>query len=180
MQAKELVFDLETKHLAQDVGGWAHIDKLGLSAGVLLDIEDETTSVFLEEQAAELIGRIHEATHIIGFNILRFDYVVLKPYGLNLDEALISRTTDMLMMVRQSLGFRLSLDNLASSTLGLNKSGNGVDAVRWYREGAIDKLIAYCEEDVRVTYQLWKYGRENGVLNYRDRRGGTKQVGVDW
>ena len=32
------------------------------------------------------------------------------------------------------------IDQIAEGTLGINKSGDGMDAVRWWREGEIEKV----------------------------------------
>ncbi len=42
---KTLVFDLETKRLADEVGGWDHIDKMGLSAGVTYHVEEDGSAI---------------------------------------------------------------------------------------------------------------------------------------
>lgn len=174
------VFDLETKFLAHEVGGWSHIDKLGLSAAVLIDAQGEDAHHFLEDDSQALITRLIDADHVVGFNLLRFDYVVLKPYGLQITSALRGKTTDLLDYVYGKLGFRLSLDNLAGATLGAAKSADGLQAVEWYREGRLEELLAYCEEDVRLTKALWQYGRANGRVHYHDRYAGRRTLAVSW
>ena len=124
---KFFVFDLETKRLAQEVGGWNHIDRLGLSAAVLLDIKSDTYLHFTEDLSQSLIETILDADRIIGFNLIRFDYVVLIPYGLNLTSAIIDKTTDLLLDIYQSLGFRVSLDNLAATFLNGCRCVAGID-----------------------------------------------------
>ena len=135
MNSSTLVFDLETKHLAHEVGGWSSIDKLGLAAAVLLAVETNETYRFLEQDAEELIRQLLKADQIVGFNIVRFDYQVLRPYGLTPGSDLIHRTVDLLNHIYQRLGFRISLDNLAEATLGEHKIADGLAAVKWYREG---------------------------------------------
>ena len=164
---KYFVFDLETQRLAQEVGGWNHIDRLGLSAAVLLNIKSDTYLHFTEDLSQSLIETILDADRFIGFNLIRFDYVVLKPYGLNLTSAIIDKTTDLLLDIYQSLGFRVSLDNLAATSLQTSKSADGQQAVAWYKEGKIDEVLQYCERDVFVTKQLWEFGKENGCVRAR-------------
>jgi DEAD/DEAH box helicase domain-containing protein len=174
------VFDLETKNLAHEVGGWTNIDKLGLAAAVLLHVETGEISKFVEQEADELIAQILSADRVVGFNVKRFDYEVLRPYGLVQDPELIRKTIDLLDHIYSYLGFRLSLDNLAEATLNESKSADGIIAVQWFREGKIDQVLDYCEQDVHVTYRLWEYGRENGYLNYRDRDFRLQRVPVTW
>ena len=180
MIGSTLVFDLETKYLAHEVGGWSYIDKLGLAAAVLLVVETDETYRYIEQDAEELISQLLKADQIVGFNIVRFDYQVLRPYGLTPGSDMIRRTVDLLVHIYQSLGFRISLDNLAEATLGEHKSADGLTAVKWYREGKIDQVLDYCEQDVRITYRLWQYGRQNGQIKYRDREYGLRTLSVSW
>ena len=180
MVGNTLVFDLETKYLAHEVGGWSNIDKLGLAAAVLLVVETDETHRFLEQDSEKLISLLVKADQIIGFNIVRFDYQVLRPYGLRPGSDLIRRTVDLLIHIYQSLGFRISLDNLAEATLGERKTADGLAAVKWYREGKIDQVLDYCEQDVRITHRLWQHGRQNGQINYRDREYGLRTLSVSW
>jgi DEAD/DEAH box helicase domain-containing protein len=78
---------------------------------------------------------------------------------------------DLLEIVHQQLGFRLSLDHLAEQTLKAQKSGSGLDALKWWKEGDWDRLIAYCRKDVRLTRDLFRFGRDKGYLIYRQRDG---------
>jgi DEAD/DEAH box helicase domain-containing protein len=89
-------------------------------------------------------------------------------------------TVDMLADIYRTLGFRLSLDALVSATLGLNKSANGLQAIRWWRQGKIKELMEYCKNDVDVTRQLYEFGREHKYVQYRDRRWQMKKVPVNW
>jgi len=105
---KTLVFDLETKRLADEVGGWDHIDKMGLSAGVTYHVEEEGWSLFKEDDAGALLDELASASKVVGFNLIRFDYTVLRPYGLSIDRSLVEKTTDMLADISLTLGFRLT------------------------------------------------------------------------
>jgi DEAD/DEAH box helicase domain-containing protein len=177
---KTYIFDLETKHLAQEVGGWDYIDRLGLAAAVLLDVDADTVLRYTEQQAAELVDTIEHADRVIGFNLIRFDYTVLKPYGLSTTPELVSKTTDLLLDIYQELGFRVSLDNLAATSFQAGKSADGLQAVAWYKEGKIDEVLAYCEIDVAVTKDLWQFGKEHGRVFFQDRFGRRRAVNVDW
>jgi DEAD/DEAH box helicase domain-containing protein len=175
-----LVFDLETKRLAEEVGGWSNIGQMGFAAGVLLDVKANRFLHFTEENVLDLIEQIHHADIVVGFNLNRFDYEVLRPYGLSPARSLTAKSIDLLEHIYQALGFRLSLDNLAATSLGAKKSADGLAAVRWYREGEIQKVLDYCQQDVRVTYELWQYGIQNGYVRYQDRRRVTQRVPIDW
>jgi DEAD/DEAH box helicase domain-containing protein len=86
----------------------------------------------------------------------------------------------MLDHIHKRLGFRVSLDNLASITLGTTKSADGLQAVRWFREGRIQEVLDYCQQDVEVTRQLYEYGQQHRHVKYRDRSYRMQMVPVSW
>lgn len=175
-----LVFDLETKHLADEVGGWSNIASMGLAAAVTMDTDSGEVITYLEENAEGLIDALIAAKSIVGFNLLRFDFEVLRPYGLRIDNELRIKTIDLMVHVERTLGFRLGLNNLAEATLGVGKSADGVDSVRWYREGQIEKVLDYCRQDVVVTKDLYEYGLLHKQVYFRDRFGRKKIIPVNW
>ncbi|MCJ8501264.1 DEAD/DEAH box helicase [Desulfatitalea alkaliphila] len=163
------VFDLETQRSAEDVGGWHMARKMKMSCGVVYDSRADDYFVYLEKDMAALVEHLSRLERVVGFNIVRFDYQVLAGYTLFDFERL--QTVDLLTLVRQTLGHRLSLDHLARATLGATKSADGLDALRWWREGRMDQIIDYCREDVRITRDLYRYALEKGHLIYSDRQG---------
>ena len=173
-----LVFDLETKSLAEEVGGWDQIHRLGLSAAVVLDTVSGVYTRYIEADSGRLIDHLRSAGMVIGYNILRFDYRVLEPYG---GEGLAGLpTVDLLEHLHRRLGFRLSLDSVAEATLGEAKSGEGTLAVQWYRAGEIEKVLDYCQKDVELTWRVFQHGRTNHEVSYRDRSYRKRSVSVAW
>lgn len=173
-----IFFDLETKHLADEVGGWSNIHKMGLAVAVTYSTDDAAFHHFTEEGAADLVAELQRADLVVGFNVMRFDYTVLQPYT---DIPLHKLpTVDMLQDIYRRLGFRVSLDAVAMATLNATKSADGIQAVEWYRRGEIDKVMAYCERDVQVTRDVYEFGKRHGFIRYRDRRYRTRQVSVPW
>jgi DEAD/DEAH box helicase domain-containing protein len=173
-----LVFDLETKYLAQEIGGWSQIRRMGMSVGVTYSVEDCGFRVYLEEEAEALVRSLLGAHLVIGYNILRFDYEVLHGYTFH-DLREDVPTLDLMVVLAQILGFRPKLQDLAVATLGVSKLGDGLDAVRWYREGNMRDLIAYCQQDVQVTHDLYNFGAQNGFVLLQGRYG-VQRVRVDW
>jgi len=172
------VLDLETQRSAQDVGGWSRADRMGVSCVVLYDSAHDCFFDYLEKDLGALLDHLQQLDLVVGFNITRFDYQVLKGYT---DFPLHTLPTlDMLQRLHSRLGYRLSLDHLASATLGVNKSGNGLQALRWWAEGQIRKIIAYCRQDVILTRDLYLFGRDNGHLLFRNKAKALVQVQVDW
>ena len=174
-----LVFlDLETQRSFQEVGGRRNIHRLGLSVAVTYNSGDCAFHRYTEPNVSELIAELQAADRVIGFNLLRFDYPVLSAYT---QVRLWSLPTlDMLDHIHRRLGFRVGLDALASATLGTTKSADGLQAIRWWRAGEMEKLFAYCEQDVEVTRQLYEFGRRHKYVQYRDRRWRLRQVPVSW
>jgi DEAD/DEAH box helicase domain-containing protein len=171
-------FDLETKKLFQEVGGRGNERQLGMSAAVTYNTSDGEFHRYREEDAGKLVEELRNADLVVGFNVVRFDYAVLQAYT---DFQLRSiPTLDMLEDIYRKLGFMVKLDALAHATLGVGKSADGVLAVQWYRQGLIDKVLDYCQQDVEVTRQLYEYGKKFKHLKYKDRYGRLKLVPVSW
>ncbi|MFN2227973.1 MAG: ribonuclease H-like domain-containing protein [Anaerolineae bacterium] len=171
-------FDVETQRSFDEVGGRHNIRKLGLSAAVTYSSATGTFRHYTEETVADLIAELRAADLVVGFNVLNFDYEVLRAYT---DDPLDDLpTVDMLDQIYRTLGFRISLDSLAGSTLGTNKSADGLQAVRWYREGRMQDILDYCQQDVEVTRQLYEFGQRHKHLKYRDRSYRTQMVPVSW
>jgi DEAD/DEAH box helicase domain-containing protein len=171
-------FDLETQRTFDEVGGRRNIRKLGLSVAVTYSTADGEFRRYTEETVDDLIAELKAADLVVGFNVLRFDYEVLRAYTDEVFDGIA--TVDMLDHIYRRLGFRVSLDNLAGATLGAAKSADGLQAVRWYRQGRIDEILDYCQQDVEVTRQLYEYGRQQKHLKYQDRSYRTQMVPVSW
>lgn len=171
-------FDIETQRLADEVGGWGNVHLMRLAVAVVYDQRSDSFETFTEERVEELVERLQEFDLVIGFNIKRFDYQVLGAYT-----ALDFRkmpTFDILEDIYQRLRFRLSLGHLAEQTLGRPKSADGIQAVRWFREGNLSEVINYCKDDVAITKELFEFGLSQGYLLYETREGRAVRLPVDW
>ncbi len=173
-----MVLDVETRRSAQDVGGWGKKDKMGVSVAVLYDSADDSYTPYAQDELSTLFTRLLDAKLIIGFNISGFDYGVLQPFAEYDLKAL--PTLDMLEHVRKRLAFRVSLDNIATATLGVGKNADGLQALIWWQQGRLDDITKYCQQDVDVTRQIYLYGLEHGHLFFADKFGNKKQVLVDF
>jgi len=174
---KIVVFDLETQRLADEVGGWSRVAAMGFALGVAHS-EETGFMTFTENTVGDLVALLKDADLIVGFNQMRFDYEVLSAYT---DIDLRARPNlDILREIYGKLGFRLKLNELAEITLGRAKLSDGLQAVRWFREGKHDLLEEYCREDVMITRDLFHFGSEKGYLLYRNKKGKTERVPVDW
>ena len=173
-----LYFDLETQKTFDQVGGRHNMRQLGLSVGVTYSTADQDYHVYYESDADALVQDLGQAGLVVGFNVLSFDYEVLRAYSDHPFEQI--PTVDMLAHIHRTLGFRVSLDSLAGATLRAKKSADGLAAVRWYKTGQMDKIVEYCKQDVKVTKELYEFGQKNGYVQFYDRRYRLKKVPVRW
>lgn len=179
MSHEIVYFDLETQRTANDAGGWDKMRDMGMSIGVTYSSLTGEYRIFDEKRVDQLIEQLMRADLVVGFNILRFDYEVLMGYTI-LDLRHQCRTLDMLVEVEAKLGHRLKLDSLAHATLGIGKTGDGLDAIRWWREGKILEIAEYCCFDVKVTKLLHEYGCNNKELFYQDQAKQKRSIPVEW
>jgi DEAD/DEAH box helicase domain-containing protein len=170
------VFDVETQLSAQEVGGWHRADRMRISVAVLyLSAEDRYLS-FEEDRIDQLIERLFGLDLVIGFNNKRFDNKVLSAYTNRSLSALPS--LDILEEISNQLGYRLSLDRLAEHTLGIKKSGNGLQALQWFKQGKIPEITKYCTKDVRITKDLFLHGFEKKHLLFQNKAGKVVRLPV--
>ena len=173
-QRNIIYFDLETQKIAQEVGGWSHIDRMKLAVAVTFSTANQQYTTFRESDVELLINQLATADCVVGFNLKAFDYLVLRPYTpVNLWGL---PTFDMLEHISRTLGFRVSLDTLAKETLRETKSADGLQSVRWWKAGKIDLVAEYCRKDVEITKRLHEYACQNGHLLFRGRDGSVRRV----
>ena len=173
------VLDVETRFSAAEVGGWHRADLMGVSVAVLYESDKDAFTAFRQEEIPALAETLAAFPLVVGFNILRFDYAVLAPHAPNAHFRKLP-TLDMLQKVHECLSFRVSLDNLASATLGAQKSADGLLALRWWKEGKLDLIEEYCRKDVELTRDLYLYGKEHGHLFFTDKAGRRDRVAANW
>jgi DEAD/DEAH box helicase domain-containing protein len=132
---------------------------------------------------------IQAADRVIGYNILNFDYGVMdRYYPGSIYQSVRERreqrprfkTLDLMIEIEKSLGFRAKLDDVAAATLGLGKTGHGLQAIEFYRKGEFGRLSDYCLHDVKVTWDVYRVGLEKGQVRLKDRMGQMRDVPVDF
>jgi DEAD/DEAH box helicase domain-containing protein len=172
-----LIIDVETQKLVQDVGGWDHIDKLGISVACAYDSKTDQWLSYLESDMKKLIELCEERL-VIGYNIRGFDLPVMVPYGLNIARLdVFDIMYDLQTLTRQQF---LKLEAVARGTLNTGKSADGLMAVEWYKTGQIQKIIEYCMQDVKVTRDVFNFGRTNGFVKIQRSEDKVVQVPVQW
>ena len=177
--AKNVVyFDLETQKSADEVGGWGNISRMGLSVGVTFGTARGDYKIYGEKQVDDLITDLQRADLVVGFNILRFDYEVLHGYT-SYDLTQIP-TLDMMVVLQNILSHRLSLDSIATATFGVEKTAEGLQAIRWFKEGKLVEIAEYCCYDVKLTKLVHEHGQRHRQLHYHNRFGKKLTVPVSW
>lgn len=171
-------FDLETQRSLEEVGGRTGIRKLGMSAAVTFNTATNSFHRYTEKRVRALVDELRSAELVVGFNVVEFDYEVLRGYGEFPFERL--PTLDLMEHLARRLGFRVSLDSVATASLRVGKTGDGLQAIRWYRQGQIDKVLSYCQQDVDITRCVHEYGRQNKMIYYWDKQYQRQMVAVSW
>ncbi|XHR27899.1 MAG: ribonuclease H-like domain-containing protein [Chthoniobacteraceae bacterium] len=172
-------FDLETQRTANDAGGWDHKRDMGMSVGVTFSTATGQYQIYPEKRVHELVDELLHADLVVGFNCINFDYEVLMGYSVY-DIPALARTLDLMVELEKKLGHRLSLDAVATASLGVGKTADGLDAIRWWREGKILDIAEYCCFDVKVTKMVHEYGRDHKRLYFLDRFQQKREVEIDW
>ena len=156
-----IVIDIETKNTFFDVGR-DNFQALDTSMVCIYSYSQDKYFSFDEHQLQELGEFFKDDNLIIGFSINRFDIPVLnKHYPFDLFSL---PRYDLLDEIELQLGRRISLNKLAKTNLGVQKTGHGLDAPILYREGKIDELRDYCLNDVKITKELYDLAKKQGYL----------------
>lgn len=178
LRRRILFLDIETQRSAEEVGGWQNKHLMRLAVGVVYDSSEKAFNVFGEDRVHDLIEKLKTADLIVGYNIIDFDYNVLKGYSSFPFAGL--KTFDILQEISTQLGYRLSLNHLAHKTLNVKKSADGLQSLQWFKEGKIEEVIAYCQKDVEITRDLFLFGLANGYLLFETKTGQLVRLPVEW
>ncbi|MBN1794310.1 MAG: ribonuclease H-like domain-containing protein [Candidatus Omnitrophica bacterium] len=174
----EIVLDLETQNTFRDIGT-RDPGQLKVSVVGIYDYAETSFQTFDETQLHELESRLLLCDRIIGFNIRRFDLPALSPYFTTSVDSL--PVLDIMEEIQKVVGHRVSLNSVAEATLGKLKSGDGLDAIQYFRSGDIEKLKSYCIDDVRLTRDVYEFGRQNGMIYFTAKDTADKiSVSVNW
>ncbi len=169
-----VILDLETQYTFREFNDHK---KLRVSVAVIYDYRDQQGKVFEEKEISKLFPILESASYIIGYNSRSFDMPVLSAYYPG--DIAVFNQFDILEDIREKIGRRLALNDVIHATLGLKKSGHGLMAIDYFREGKMDELKSYCLDDVMVTKKLFDHGVASGEINYIDEVG-KQTIKVDW
>jgi len=170
---KRITFDIETEG---DFRGNGDFSNLEITVVALHDSSTGEFSSFYREELGKLWPVLESADILVGYNSEHFDIPILgKYYAGDLTKI---KSVDLLKEIKNVLGRRLKLDNLAEATLGRNKTADGAEAVGWWKQGLKEKVRDYCIADVAITNELYEYAKKNGSVKYRDYDG-VREIKLD-
>ena len=198
-----MALDIETGNYSWEIGGW---DKHSLFEPTVVCTWDGNDGHVFSKEEIEVEGAQVHPLHprelgdhlqkhidaggvILGHNIRKFDLPVLNA-------ALDCWTAGDLMSKSESIidtkilvgkaatshgSIATALDVLARTTLDIGKSMKSADAPEAWRDGRYIEVAEYCLKDCQLTFDLYQYGRENGIVKSRSLEDGSIiELEVDW
>lgn len=184
----EVFFDVETKTFFDETGV-KDPSALGVS---LVSVYRRILDNNLEEKEGQMLSfwenelnrmwpLFSDAKRVIGYNSKKFDVPALKPYAPDFFSRLPH--FDLVDEIKKIYGKRVRLDVVAKDTLGIGKSDSGANAVLYFRRGdkeSLEKLRRYCEDDVKLTRDIYHFGLTNKFLKFTDHWNTPRQIEVDF
>lgn len=172
---RKVVFDIESQNTFTEVGSNDPAD-LDISVVTVYDSNTDTYTTVDIHDLSPIWPIIDQADMIIGFNSNHFDIPLLDKYYPG--DLFQKKSLDILHEIRISYGRRMKLDQIAEGTLGIKKSGHGLQAITWWKNGELDKIKKYCEDDVRITKEIYDYALANNHLKFKEG-GQIMQINLD-
>jgi hypothetical protein len=170
---RRITFDIETEG---DFKNQADKDALKVTVVGIHDSDTNEYRAFLRDELKDLWPILERADILVGYNSDHFDIPILGRYYAG--DLTKIKSVDLMKEVKDVLGRRLRLDNLAQATLGKGKIGHGLEAIQWWKEGKFDKVREYCLDDVRITNELYLHAKKHGSLKYKDYDG-VREIKLD-
>ena len=166
-------FDLETRRLADEVGGWDQLKRGagGVSCLVIWDNVSDHCNIYTAETLEAAAKHLESADVVLSFNGIEFDVPVLE--GVLGRRLTIPVHLDLLRLIWNAISGRKkgnTLDETSKRTLGRGKTDKGTSAPRLADLGKWSELFAYCAGDVLLTRDLFRFVQEHGgVIGADDR-----------
>jgi len=197
--------DIETANFSWEIGGWEN--KALFEPSVVATWDGEDAHIFTKEDITVEGATVHDlhprilGEHIenhlqkggklLGHNIIQFDLPVLKDsidcwaagdamYKFN-DQVIDTKRLVQKASLFSSGRVATGLDLLTKYTLSDTKSMKSVEAPIAWREGKFEEVASYCLKDAKLTFDLYNFGKENGVIKSRSLESGKiVEIEVEW
>ncbi|OGG45745.1 hypothetical protein A2673_02545 [Candidatus Kaiserbacteria bacterium RIFCSPHIGHO2_01_FULL_50_13] len=170
-----ITFDIETSDWFGEIGSSNPAD-LTLALVGVHDSETNLYTSYIQSELQELWKILEHTNVLVGYNSDHFDIPLLNKYYSG--DLTMIKSVDLMKEIHHVLGRRLKLDSVAEGTLNERKSGQGLQAMEWWKKGEIEKVRSYCLKDVEITKKIFDYARTYGVVKYKDL-GGVREVKLD-
>lgn len=162
-----LTWDLEIEKPVESLsGGWTEAREggAGISCLVVRDNETGRSHLYDKHTLDAAVDHLNEADLLVGYNSVSFDSAVLL--GVTNRHICVPQY-DILAKIWEALGSRQKgwkLDDVASRTLGLHKSGKGIYATALWAQARYAELFDYCMGDVHITAAVFNHIVANGWI----------------
>ena len=175
-----VAFDIETKNLSAEIGGWGNTHMFLVSTVATWDGQIGKADV--EE---ELLDKVIEkaGTKLLGHNIVAFDLPVLRD---SLDIYCVRKFLnekqyiDTSQEITKQYGERISLQNLVDNTLGETKSLESVMAPALWKAGEYQEVVDYCLKDCKLVYDLYNHGLDNELKAFSIEKEEFIKMEMEW
>tara|TARA_Y100000004_G_scaffold191596_1_gene250662 strand:+ start:222 stop:827 length:606 start_codon:yes stop_codon:yes gene_type:complete len=197
-----MALDIETGNYSWEIGGWDKTASFeptvvatwdGSTGNVYcnkaLNIDANVKDLHPRTLGEDLQKHIDNGGKILGHNIKGFDLPVLRDALdcwtagdlLGKAESVID-TKNLVSKAAIKVGkVNTSLNELVKHTLEGSKLMSSEDAPAAWRYGLYDDVAKYCLSDAQLTYDLYKYGQEHGIIKSRDMKSGAVvEIEVEW
>lgn len=184
-----LYLDIETQYLVTDFpGGWKNPENYKririAELGTLYNGEYKT---YEENNIIELIELLEMSNAIVGHNIVKFDYEILRHYfSKEIIYRSIFKTFDTMLEFDKFTGEGgwVSLDDIATRNFGMSKTEDSIKIPEMWRNGEREKVKSYLLNDLKMTEKFYLAGREGYKFKYEHkeygRSYGEREVYVKW
>ena len=200
-----LSLDIETINYSWDIGGWNNKNLFKMS--VIATWDGANATIFCNEDIqldgvkvlplhATDIGNhisehVKEGGKILGHNIIGFDLPVIKE-SLDCWAAgdIMAKSADTIIDTKNLVSkaskyipdkIVTSLDTLSKCTLKEGKIMSSIDAPEQWALGKYNEVAEYCLKDTQLTYELYKYGVEHGIVKSLSLDTGKEiEIEVNW
>ena len=182
-----IIFDCEIKKMIQGrnerrlegfdyCDGWGDYKGMGISVVCLYDLNTSTNYIIVEPDTdpvarEQLQSLLSHAPYVVGFNNHGFDNKLLDAHGIKVSDA---KSYDIYEQVIKAAGLAnapfyerkgYKLDDIARANSLPRKTGEGgAQAPVMYQRGDLQRLHAYCMNDVKMTAEVMKLIMRNKLL----------------
>lgn len=166
-----IVFDVET---ANPIVDWRDHQALGVSWAVTYESRTDSYQHYRAQHGlGPLAATLAGAELLVSWNGAAFDLPLLEATmrKLNMPMPTIEAPhCDLFALIEQATGTKIGLSEAAKFTLGEDKTGTGDQAPALARADKWDELASYCQNDVRLTRDLYEFVARYGYILTEDGR----------